>query len=77
MNIAIVVKNLASYTFTFLLLFVIGCSQDTNQDTNLSYIKKKNIGFQQLLIKILTKYSSEYDKNNIIEFFYLYNFLIK
>ena len=34
MNIAIVVKNLASYTFTFLLLFVIGCSQDTNQDTN-------------------------------------------
>ncbi len=34
MNIAIVVKNLAFYTFTFLLLFVIGCSQDTNQDTN-------------------------------------------
>lgn len=34
MKIAIVIKNLAFYAFTLLLLFVIGCSQETNQYNN-------------------------------------------
>ena len=34
MKIAIVLKNLAFYLCTLILLFVIGCSQDTNQDAN-------------------------------------------
>jgi len=33
MRIANVLKNLASLSCTFLLFFVFGCNQDSNQDT--------------------------------------------
>lgn len=39
MKIAIVLKNLSFYLCTLILLFVIGCSQDTNQDTNIKILE--------------------------------------
>jgi hypothetical protein len=49
--------------------FKIISNTNNNQDNNKNNIEKKNIGFQQLLLKILTKYSNQDDKNNIINFF--------
>lgn len=40
-----------------------------NDQDNLTENQKKIIGFFQLLLKILTKYSDDYDKNKIIDFF--------
>lgn len=40
-----------------------------NSEDNLTENQKKIIGFFQLLSKILNKYSNDYDKNNIINFF--------